>query len=518
MMAVGLLPEFARIRSDGVCGTLLSTLPPTTGPAWASFMTGRNPGKHGIFDFSKPAATGRELISYHDLRGETLWSMLSREGLRLGVINVPVTYPPPQVNGYLVSGLLTPGEASAFTHPRELRQELLGAVPDYRIHTWWRWPRRDPKELVADLIRCESARLKAAEYLLDRLPTDFFMMVVSSTDHLQHYLWHLLPTDEEAALRLAAEARSRPGGLSALILEFYRLVDHVLGLVRQRVEPDGQLFVISDHGFGTLDRLIGINRWLQSQGMLRWRRPPLLPRLLRAAARADFLYLRRRLRSPSAVRGRRSSLATVRDHLDLSRTLAYAASETEQGIYLNSAADHGELAEDILARLRGWRDPDGEPVVGSALRKEDVYHGEHLAAAPDIICLAHGESSVFDPRPTARLFQRPGRRDKGTGTHRREGILLACGPGIASGAQSQGARIYDLVPTFLHLLGVPVPDGLDGRILTELLSPDLQARRPVSQARAPERDAALRGEVAGYSVDDANEVANRLRDLGYIDG
>ena len=74
------------------------------------------------------------------------------------------------------------------------------------------------------------------------------------------------------------------------------------------------------------------------------------------------------------------------------------------------------------------------------------------------------------------------------------------------------------MPTFLHLLGVPVPDGLDGRILTELLSPDLQARRPVSQARAPERDAALRGEVAGYSVDDANEVANRLRDLGYIDG
>src|SRR5262245_28562633 len=125
-IATGHLPTLGGLLRDGAWSRLRSTIPPITPCAWSSFMTGKNPGKHGLFDFVEPTANGRGMsfTNASSRRGETLWGYLSRLGLKVGVLNVPMTYPPEPLNGYQISGLDTPNERSRFTHPEALRQEL----------------------------------------------------------------------------------------------------------------------------------------------------------------------------------------------------------------------------------------------------------------------------------------------------------------------------------------------------------------------------------------------------------
>ena len=109
-LSKGKLPNIGRIIKDGVWGELESVIPPVSAPAWTSFMTGKNPGKHGIFGFKKEKqGTYEELFVNRKLiKSETLWKCLSDVGKKVIVINVPLTYPPEEINGYLMSGMDTP--------------------------------------------------------------------------------------------------------------------------------------------------------------------------------------------------------------------------------------------------------------------------------------------------------------------------------------------------------------------------------------------------------------------------
>ena len=120
LAAQGHMPFFASILEQGTSGKLRSAFPPVTAPAWSTCITGKGPGKHGVFDFfaTKDSATALRLVDSTSLEAETLWSMLSRAGKRLGVVNVPMTYPPEAINGFLVSGMLTPSNADVFSYQR----------------------------------------------------------------------------------------------------------------------------------------------------------------------------------------------------------------------------------------------------------------------------------------------------------------------------------------------------------------------------------------------------------------
>ncbi|MCB0005568.1 MAG: alkaline phosphatase family protein, partial [Anaerolineales bacterium] len=104
----GHLPNLARLMAGGAHGNLMSTLPPVTSPAWPTFMTGCNPGKHGVFDFIQPSGADFSLVNATKIKQPTIWQRLSQAGYRVGVLNVPVTYPPQPLNGFMVSGILSP--------------------------------------------------------------------------------------------------------------------------------------------------------------------------------------------------------------------------------------------------------------------------------------------------------------------------------------------------------------------------------------------------------------------------
>jgi predicted AlkP superfamily phosphohydrolase/phosphomutase len=108
----GHLPNLAQLMRDGVHGDLRSTLPPVTSPAWPTFMTGCNPGKHGVFDFIQPQGANFSLVNSTRIKQPTIWQRLSRSDCRVGVLNVPVTYPPQPLNGFMVTDILSPNHAT----------------------------------------------------------------------------------------------------------------------------------------------------------------------------------------------------------------------------------------------------------------------------------------------------------------------------------------------------------------------------------------------------------------------
>src|SRR5437899_5513091 len=125
-MAEGSMPNWAKLIKAGVSGTLESILPPITPPAWTSFMTGKNPGKHGIFHFVETEHGGYAMnyANATSRRSPTVWKLLNNAGYSVGTMNIPFTYPPEPLDGFQIAGMGTPSENSPFVHPPSLRQGL----------------------------------------------------------------------------------------------------------------------------------------------------------------------------------------------------------------------------------------------------------------------------------------------------------------------------------------------------------------------------------------------------------
>ena len=118
------MPNLARLVKEGVSGPLQSILPPITPPAWTTFMTGKNPGKHGIFHFieTEPGGYTMTYANGGSRRTPTLWRMLNDAGLTVGTVNIPFTYPVHQVDGFVISGFGTPASAYSFISVRPSSQ------------------------------------------------------------------------------------------------------------------------------------------------------------------------------------------------------------------------------------------------------------------------------------------------------------------------------------------------------------------------------------------------------------
>jgi predicted AlkP superfamily phosphohydrolase/phosphomutase len=115
MMTDGAMPNFARLLREGSLVRMHSSYPDVSGVAWSSFMTGNNPGKHGIFGFidRRPGSYQTYIPTAQNLQGETLWELLGRHGRRVCAIGVPNSYPPRPVNGVLVGCFLSPSVEKA---------------------------------------------------------------------------------------------------------------------------------------------------------------------------------------------------------------------------------------------------------------------------------------------------------------------------------------------------------------------------------------------------------------------
>jgi len=128
MMDEGRLPNFSRLRKSGSYSPLATTNPSQSPVAWAGFATGRNPGKNGIFDFivRDPETYGLALsLSKMDngrpervIKGKCFWDYTSEKKVPTVIISCPVTFPPDEIYGKMLSGMGVPdilGTEGTFT-------------------------------------------------------------------------------------------------------------------------------------------------------------------------------------------------------------------------------------------------------------------------------------------------------------------------------------------------------------------------------------------------------------------
>ena len=531
------LPTLARIQAQGARAELRSSIPYVSGPAWVSFATGKNPGKHGYFDFArrKPGDYGVELVNAAHVMAPTLWQILSEAGQRVAVMNCPVTYPPRPVNGVLVGDMLTPSPKSQFTYPPELREELYAAVPDYLIESAEASADRVATKatVAANVRRGTTNRALATRFLMEKAPDwDFMHVVYSETDRIMTYLWDDMdPSHPRHDPALA-------GRFGGEIERHYRQADAILGdLLREVVDPHGNtiLFVMSDHGFGGVHRFFFPNVWLQQEGYLALKggRGSAGAQVIRGARSLlkslGLAHLARqtlrRLLPGWGTAGKLREFAFT-SSVDWSRTRAFWASDN--GVTLNvrgrepegivaPGAEAQALADEIKARLLALREPQtGERVVAEVWKREEIYNGPYVDWSPDlrVIWQEYPEQrrthfSAGEPWAES-AFAFAGQ----TGDHARDGILYAYGPGVRRGVRLPRLSIMDLAPTVLWLRGLPVPADMDGRVLTELFEPDFVAGHPVQRGAAT--GAVTPAAAAELSAEDEEALADRLRGLGYI--
>jgi predicted AlkP superfamily phosphohydrolase/phosphomutase len=519
--AAGELPELAKLMAAGCHGELRSTFPALTPPAWSTFVTGKNPGKHGVFSFRALAARGYasgDLVTARDLRARTLWEIVGDAGRRVGAVNVPPAYPVRPVNGFMVSCLLAPPGATDIVYPPELRA-VLG--DDYEIATEPpRALRRDAPdyrarclEYLAHLRQLAERRLAVTERLCTEQAWDLLAVVFYEPDRIQHFFWDYLlgdaPPDVDPAVAAEIAAAARP---------IYRLLDAGIGRLVRAAGPDAATLIVSDHGFGPAPtRLVRVNRWLADAGRLRVRRG---------------WRLRRRLvrRLPGRLRDRWD---TVDAAVDWAGTRAWCEviEVRSAGVWLNVAgrqpqgcvrpgAEYDALREELRRGLAALRE-DGKPVFELVARREDVYHGPYTELAPDLLLYTAPRHGLrFDGlRPELRARAVFGDFVDAvwpfTGAHDPAGVYVAAGPGIAARGGVEAATLEALAPTILVLLGLPVPDGMDAAPLTSWLTPEAAAALPVRHV--PDADPTpLEGE--GYrSEAERAQVEARLRALGYVE-
>ena len=548
-MAEGSMPNLAKLMKSGVSGSLESILPPITPPAWTSFMTGKNPGKHGIFHFVETEHGGYAMnyANATSRRSPTVWKLLNDAGYSVGTMNIPFTYPPEPLNGFQISGMDTPSESSPFIHPPELRDELvkhLGGIQlDLRFLGAMTTDERR-NQVLAEMEEMDRQWTKAALYLLENHPQDVMMFVFMSIDTVQHYFWQHMDKDH-----FIHDPKLAPKFGDA-IRKVYERLDAAAGQIIDRLPSDTSFFVVSDHGGGpVVDRTIYLNRYLAQLGLLHYKKKATsgLSTLGKKVLRAGFSLLRSRLTSRQKSRLadlfpkilQKTELAyTAFTSIDWSRTKAYCSEvlASPPSIWINlkgvkpqgivDPADYETLLKQIIAKLAELKDPrNGKPVINRVYRRDEIFHGPFAKEGADLVLDWWNENSLFSTQPSfpedsdkpALVIRehKPSESSEWGGTHRLHGIIVARAPALKTGAAIEDAHLIDLAPTILHLLGVSVPEDMDGRVLTEAFRPEFLAQHPVKSGAASGTSGGDR--PSGYTEEESAKVEERLQALGYLE-
>jgi predicted AlkP superfamily phosphohydrolase/phosphomutase len=539
----GKLPTLARLIVKGVHGELRSTIPPLSPSAWSSFATGKNPGKHCVFDHvrRRPGSYELEPMNASKRQGKTLWHLLSDHGLNVGVVNVPGTYPPERVSGYMVTGMYTPSKESTYTFPASLAQELEEVTGGYALFSESKRP-DDYDQVLAALYEARRSRMKAISYVREKYPTDFFMFVFDETDRVQHKFWKFM--DQAHPLYNENEARKYENA----ILDTYRQLDRVLEQIVENCDDETAIIVMSDHGFGPLYKYLYLNNWLLAEGYLRLHKSMstclkhsfytlgVTPaNALNISAKFKLGLADQMISKAKKDRGKRKKgilrhLLLSASDVDWSTTSAYAMGGNLAGIYLNvkgrepqGSVEPGQVYErlrrEIMEKLRNMRDPSTAGAIFSdVFRREEVYSGQCLEQAPDIVFVSTNDRYVAQG---AQEFMFSSNQIMGvphwppdSGTHYRDGILVMYGKPFQPGSYLRGAEIIDLAPTILLLMGVPIPSDMDGKVLESAFGAQYLAKHPIRYA-TPEAESPP-DSVIDYSAEEEEAVARRLEDLGYL--
>lgn len=542
----GKLPNIAGLMKSGLYSDLKTTIPPMTFPAWNAFMTGKNPGKHGVFDFMerKTGTYELELMNAGHRRCETIWKIASRAGKRCAVVGVPVTYPPEEINGVMISGFDAPFLDERIMYPRQLFDELKENVGQYIVSAGFSKHLKSGNidNALDEMLKVVDRKADTAKYILREKESDIFMIVFGETDAAIHYFWKYHDAGSpQRAIRDGGELGFDP------IYEVYKRVDHHIGEFLQMISDDTTVMIMSDHGAGGAgNRVIFPNRFLENHGLLNFNNMPVMTFFNRGM---ENLKAYVRIMLPEKVMkyirfnpkglGLKFESKLRYSYIDWRTTRVYA---DETPYYPNfrvnlkgrepegtvDASEYDDVVAQAISLLDDWHDDaTGNKVVRKAYRKEELYNGGYLEKAPDIIVdwnYHDGYSYLFRPsffskkgRPTGSVtvkdIERSDSMVNRSGSHRDNGVFIISGKAIDSAKENLGdISILDLAPTILYLLDLPVPVDMDGKICLQCFKKGL-LKEPVFEE--PGTADKIEDDYK-YDEEEADETKKRLKDLGYL--
>lgn len=529
-MAQAALPHLARLFDRAAHGPLRSTIPPVTSVAWRAMVTGLDSSRLGLYDLVGRTDYGYRFVpaTFLSLPRRSLWHLLSARGRRVAVIGVPATYPAERVRGVMLAGEDAPAHDARAWYPADLPEILAEEGLSFPWDVLRKLRTMERRRVVGAHLneyldgwrRVIQAKAALARWALHSYEVDFCMVVFSATDHVVHH------TDREDAIR-----------------RIYTFVDEAVGAILDGL-PAAETWIIvaSDHGSTRTDFLVSLYRLLYDQGWLtfraevapehvRWLVDRVLPQGAEMAARAwaGMPRLARRLLSAPFVR-LEPRLQSAYSNIDWSRTCVYAPTShgplyvnlrgrEPQGI-VSPGVSYERLRDEVIDVLSKARDPHTNvPLFAWVRRGEEVFPPPHFRPPPDIVFEpADWRYKIVTGFHTHALVRPNRHRAVGYvehGWHTPWGVCAIVGPGVQSG-YLEGMRIVDVAPTVLHLLGEPILDDMEGRVIERAFSAKWQSAHPVQVVRP---DEGTPGGGLSAEVDDAEVrlVEDHLRALGYLE-
>jgi predicted AlkP superfamily phosphohydrolase/phosphomutase len=543
----GELPNFARLMNEGAYGELQSTQPPISPQAWASFMTGTNAGKHGIYNFQErePGSYNLRFINARSRRGKTLWRILSEAGKKVIVIGVPCTYPPEKVNGLLVSGFDCPSTNATYTYPERLTEEIEKTIGEYvidvRIKSAFRKGNRD--FLVEEIKGIEKKRFDLFFHFLERYDWDFAIAVFMATDRAQHYFWKYMDPkhpsyDKKEAIKYGN-----------VILDVYKQGDHLLGKILEKIDNNVSIVVMSDHGFGPgSNKVFYPNKWLRQEGLLYLKDEESqrghLTKISRGLKKLTYSVLRKTknamvknlpremketiMHRLSRARGKLQSYLFF-SHIDWTRTKAFS-DEMWDAIWINlkgrepegivePEVEYEKCRDEIIEKLLQLKeDNKGEYIVDKVYKREELYHGPLTYKLPDLTFTLKDFKYRIRPSGASVEDSRQGVlgevdiEDRPSGSHRPKGIFILRGNEFKHNAELKHIHIMDLAPTILHVMGLPIPTDMDGKFIRDAFKTECLPEYVESAGSSVQRE-----DVSPYTDEESEEISKNLKQLGYME-
>jgi predicted AlkP superfamily phosphohydrolase/phosphomutase len=522
MRRLGLMPNLDALLQRSAHGTLRSIIPPVTSAAWTTMQTGCGPARHGVFDhrYYDPVAGRMKVNHSRRVKVPTIWHQLSDAGRSVVSLNLPVTYPPLNVRGLVVSGMDAPHLDAALSTAGSFGERLREEVPDYQLRSIWRHAPQDVTELTENCRQTVKSFLGRAggAMLADEMVPDWSVMMVQfqNLDPFQHRAWRCLNVDETGIDDPAwnAPARSVLKGL-----------DDAIGRLLEVADRRGaSVMAVSDHGFGLCRGRISVNRILLDAGIARLPGRATRRWFLRLCVTLDRLRLWNAKRhDPEARTASIESSVAAQWPFDWKRTLAFAPhQDTAAMIYLNTKARDrraplatprqiDDAREETAAALAAANHPETATPLFTKIVHMARDHGvdpeEH--GYPDLIAMPDEPYWVRTKLTANKDWVEPD--PNLPGTHRPEGLVALAAPGIAPG-RNLNADLIDIAPTVLSLFGLPIPAFIEGHSLPCLgRVATLRQDPPVTELRT-----AHHGQFE-YTPEEQRLIEQRLADLGYLE-
>ncbi len=512
LMEQGVMPFMKQFIASGSRGVLKSTVPPLTPPAWTTVMTGRSPGNHGIFDFLRfesPDSRYLTLNNSRDIGCETIWSIVSRQGLKAASLNFAMMTPIRPIQGYIIPGWTPWRYMKRVFYPAQL-YDRLKELPGFNLKELAMDVNMDEKAIegcseddyedwIQLHIRREQRWFEILRHLIQDDSCHLMAIVFDGVDKIQHLCWRFL----DPAL-LPEQSSPWEQRIRKLCLDYFRQLDRFIADTVALAGPEARIFIVSDHGFSNTTEIFYLNTWLNQHGYLEWE----------DNAQAD-----------SSIFGK-LGLEVPRKQpylLNWAKTTAYTLTPSSNSIHICVAGrrgkegippeDYPRFRQELSEGLQQFTDQrTGEPVISDIWTREQVFSGNHMQDAPDLTLTLRDRGFVSILKSDVLLEPRP----EPLGTHHPHGIFIAAGPGIRQGLSADQLSILDVAPTLLYSLDLPIPEDLEGHVISEIFESSLLRTNPVRMGEPtlppepfpqhPEED-----------TQEQAEIMTRLKALGYME-